>query len=110
MSYETIPIQIDLGRLESHSPIDVSRDDDLHYRFVRDTGSGSITAVVELKYAMASGDMPFSESSATELTLDGTLNTIDIEDKPFIVPVVTTAQSGFSGTLYLFTRPRSARA
>jgi hypothetical protein len=105
-------IEIDLGVANaSLDIIDVQNADDLHYRFDLTDGAGSVSAVVELKYTIdGRASNAISEAVAVTLELDGTRNTIDVEDRPYVVPVVTTAQAGYKGTLQVYTRPRSARA
>lgn len=101
----TTPVQIDFDVAnQQYGPFSVLDADDLYYRFERTEGSGTLTGTIELRYAMDSDSRVFAESPATTLTLDGTQGEIDIRNKPWLVPVVTTAQSGYKGVLYLYPR------
>jgi hypothetical protein len=101
-------IEIDLATLgKQYGPIDLRAYDDLHYRFKRGSGTGSLTGVVTLRESVTLADSP--PSGGTALTMDGTVGYLDISHISYGYPVVTTAQAGNDGVLHLFARARPAQ-
>jgi hypothetical protein len=98
-------IEIDLSVANLRNDIvDTQGADDLYYRFERTEGTGTVTAVVDLKSTINGQDSNLV--AGTALVLDGTYGTVDVETFPFVVPVVTTAQAGNKGVLHIYTRRR----
>jgi hypothetical protein len=82
-------------------PIDVRTLDDLYYRYVTADGTAPTTGVLKLMTARAVGEPPYE---AATLTLDGTPQTVAIDGVAQIQFATTTAESGRTGTLYIFAR------
>ena len=100
----SIIVDMSVAGLGDMPPINVEQDDDLHYRF-EITGGTIGSSAMELRYAFDGHNTPASDS--TTLILDGSLNTLDIRSKPWVVPAVTTTASGVTGILHVYTRRSS---
>jgi hypothetical protein len=85
----------------------VENMDDLHYRFQLQVGSGAVTGVVSYRLCVTESDPGDAEVA---MTMDGTINTIDVSTASFVRFFVTTPQSGFTGLLHTYTRPRPVAA
>lgn len=99
---------IDLGVAGAiPSTLGVDGMDDATFMFEKTAGASTVTAVIQCKVQITGAD---PASGTTALSMDGTHTTVDVEHARFIVPTVTTTQSGYMGNLHVYARPRAPRA
>lgn len=96
---KTFAIQADLNYTTELARIDATEFDTAVFRFQLTEGT-STTAAIQLPTAFGDSDIP-SGTTAISLSAD---TTVDIRDTAFIVPTVTTADSGKRGILYIYLR------
>lgn len=81
--------------------LEVGPLDDLYYRYVSNEATGPTAGKLTAFTQRTTNEPPYQ---GTDLTLDGDEQTLAIDGVNYLSFSVTTAESGKTGTLYIFAR------